>query len=699
VKYQRIAQRLLEMRRLRPLFVHWKTKFQQKSLLRRVFTVQEHAWSARSLSAQQRGSSAHYFATLHSMFTAWAAVVQQRRSQRWEDKHYRLALCFRGASLLARHFVAWKASHEQRRRLHRWYAKQQRKRMSSMYTAWKLYVRTIARPQKAMAEAHAAIQLTRAVFQHWHMHTQSALQMRQSAQRILQRYGQRRAWVGWQLARRAKRLRQQLLLLSPTASARKSSSWTERHDSKEEDEDGDDNSRSSSSSSRSSSYNSHGIGSSDKENLATRALSKLQSLKQDIDDSLRPYRTLSATATTHTSRRGSTNNNNNSSSSSTGKLQMPRLDSEQSPPLQVRFQFNNSTETNSNKYNPITPPPMATKSTDSSVGFTAGQQKRTNIHVHRSNEDHAAAAVAATANDPETMPETELPPKVWTHTYQAMKAKRFWRIWRNFYLRRQRYKRGFQRLESFFYRKKMHDYFLQWPGRETIARAEKMRSFILAKTHSLPRLALVDHDADEAKRIKQIEHTERRQRAADEALETALREACTNMSLASYRTYRELQQQQEQQKQELEARQRLGNRYQPSRRCSESVFARSFLQRAPPTLSELAYALGYLKKIPDPEGLVRIKELLGTLMFHWRRHNAYEKQLRLQAASVRGKTRHNVLLTSLRKWIATTPKVSYRVVTWLQNAAERRAFLDAQRWADQISAEERHMDALMQSVR
>eukprot|EP01033_Poteriospumella_lacustris_P010267 gene10267-7290_t len=160
-RYLRTAARVVVLRRvLRPMFATWRGKCRNKRLLRRVFTVQEQCWAVRRSDASLDGRRAlatappaASFAHVYQHFHAWATVVRTRRRQRWEDRHQRLALCFRGATLLARHFVAWRDVQRVGHRRRQWQRRWQQRRLQRSLAAWRGWLVEVERPRRALAVA------------------------------------------------------------------------------------------------------------------------------------------------------------------------------------------------------------------------------------------------------------------------------------------------------------------------------------------------------------------------------------------------------------------------------------------------------------------------------------------------------------------------------------------------------------------
>jgi hypothetical protein len=101
-------------------------------------------------------------------------------------------------------------------------------------------------------------------------------------------------------------------------------------------------------------------------------------------------------------------------------------------------------------------------------------------------------------------------------------------------------------------------------------------------------------------------------------------------------------------------------------------YQKSFLRKLPSTLGELAYQLGYLINYPDMIGLLQLKTWLRWILQIWRDYINHSKLLRVQSIQLRNKKRLQLLFFTMRKWIVSTPAVSYRMVTWIQRVQDER---------------------------
>ncbi|KAJ1436663.1 hypothetical protein B484DRAFT_445523 [Ochromonadaceae sp. CCMP2298] len=86
---------------LKPMFGTWRKKFLRKTLLTRVFSLQQQAWTWRLYSVPST------FERLFAVTDAWRRYTAGAKSLRVRAQQNHRALYFRGASLLARHFHCW----------------------------------------------------------------------------------------------------------------------------------------------------------------------------------------------------------------------------------------------------------------------------------------------------------------------------------------------------------------------------------------------------------------------------------------------------------------------------------------------------------------------------------------------------------------------------------------------------------------
>ena len=84
---------------LMPIFKNWRTKFGNKCLLRRVFTLREVAWAHRQYDP---GSNPSPFYLLLRVLTAWAMHARESTEIKRKMERHTTALVFRGVTLLAR---------------------------------------------------------------------------------------------------------------------------------------------------------------------------------------------------------------------------------------------------------------------------------------------------------------------------------------------------------------------------------------------------------------------------------------------------------------------------------------------------------------------------------------------------------------------------------------------------------------------
>jgi hypothetical protein len=132
-------------------------QFQRRDLLRRVFMLREQAWFAR------RGVSMLGFHAVHNIFTAWARLAQQRRERQRDQRRQHLALCFRGATLLARSFLGWRAAtrHTQQTRLLT--VRVAHSVLAGLFQRWSTAAGELRRADEACAHAVTALRLKRAL--------------------------------------------------------------------------------------------------------------------------------------------------------------------------------------------------------------------------------------------------------------------------------------------------------------------------------------------------------------------------------------------------------------------------------------------------------------------------------------------------------------------------------------------------------
>lgn len=187
-------------------------------------------------------------------------------------------------------------------------------------------------------------------------------------------------------------------------------------------------------------------------------------------------------------------------------------------------------------------------------------------------------------------------------------CKEFWWQWRRHFLKCRRFRRVLSLLSRMLWRNKVKEAFLQWPGRDKIVKAEELRRRIVSKGGG-NRIRLVD----------------------------------------------------------VEESAPLGKGKGKDKPATRIV-CKSFLRRAPRSIVDLAVSRGYLKDgREDQRGLQRIYELLQAVLSGWSGVVARERQLRVRAMRVKGGERKKSLKEAMRQWVALTPRVSYRVVTWINN--------------------------------
>lgn len=215
----------------------------------------------------------------------------------------------------------------------------------------------------------------------------------------------------------------------------------------------------------------------------------------------------------------------------------------------------------------------------------------------------------------------------------------WWRVWK---YQRSRYQQGFNKLNQVYNLFKLRRCFMNWPLRHGLMKMKELQLKIAERsvggTRSRIELVDIEENPNILKRTLHPEETNKRLEPPSSTSSAIISSYNRNDGLQSLLQYR----------------------------------TKSFVRTAPKPLFQRALYYGYLTSRTDKVTYEKLVRLLTTILQYWSQYVDMSRRLRVLYIQLRGLRRLRILERLLFHWIALTPRISYRVITWL-NSMKRRA--------------------------
>eukprot|EP01032_Pedospumella_encystans_P011899 gene11899-13802_t len=162
VKRPKHIHQVMRSRTLMPVFKQWRSKYKQRLLLSRVFSIHDAAWDYRQYTVPSP------FQRLYAVLSAWKQYTGQKLRIRRHESNQRRALFFRGVTLLATHYHRWVDLVCSARQSRRQRAVEQKDLTTRCFRVWAEQTKHLQRQLCTLQYSILTLSPLRRVLHRWH---------------------------------------------------------------------------------------------------------------------------------------------------------------------------------------------------------------------------------------------------------------------------------------------------------------------------------------------------------------------------------------------------------------------------------------------------------------------------------------------------------------------------------------------------